>query len=269
VRVETKSPPKKKAKLENKDTSLSCASVKVESSNKPGKEQKKAKKTSQDPATSKNSTKASKVQNHCSAKVLETNKEKVMDKDSQKHKKIKGKHPNASLQKKVKTPKSNLGVPSMSQAQRGAVGNRSLLRFDKRQYPVNHYIKEAKKLKHKADAEVSLHYFNCTTQQCLWLPYYSHILLCLCSQISLVKLSPTWKQPCSLLRAALPWRMIPRFQCLPIRCLQRQWSFSSKTSYLCNTFFRGFGVYYTWRKTLSQSADSQYFSLGHEIFLQM
>ncbi|KAK5617684.1 hypothetical protein CRENBAI_001662 [Crenichthys baileyi] len=153
VRVETKSPPKKKAKLENKDTSLTRASVKVESSNKPGKEQRKAKKTSQDPATSKNSTKASKVQNHCSAKVLETSKEKVMDKDSQKHKKIKGKHPNPSLQKKVKTPKSNLGVPSMSQTQREAVGNRSLLRFDKRQYPVNHYIKEAKKLKHKADAE--------------------------------------------------------------------------------------------------------------------
>lgn len=32
-----------------------------------------------------------------------------------------------------------------------------------RQYPVNHYIKEAKKLKHKADAEVIWSLLNCPT----------------------------------------------------------------------------------------------------------
>ncbi|XP_014906844.1 AF4/FMR2 family member 4 isoform X1 [Poecilia latipinna] len=153
--VETKSPPKKKLKLENKNTSLSRASVRVESSNKPDKEQKKAKKTSQDLATSKDATKAPKVQNPCSAMVLKTSKENAKGKDSNKHKTIKGKHPQPSLHKKcqAKTPKSGLDVPSTLKPQRGAVSNRSLLHFDKRQYPVNHYIKEAKKLKHKADAE--------------------------------------------------------------------------------------------------------------------
>ncbi|XP_044000014.1 AF4/FMR2 family member 1 [Gambusia affinis] len=153
--VETKSPPKKKLKLENQTTSLSRASVKVESSNKPDKEQKKAQKTSQDLATSKDATKAPKVQNPCSAMVLKTSKENTKGKDSNKHKTIQGKHPQPSLHKKfqAKTPKSGLVVPSNLKPQRGAVSNRSLLNFDKRQYPVNHYIKEAKKLKHKADAE--------------------------------------------------------------------------------------------------------------------
>ncbi|XP_008422007.1 AF4/FMR2 family member 4 isoform X2 [Poecilia reticulata] len=153
--VKTKSPPKKKLKLENQNTSLSRASVKVESSNKPDKEQKKAKKTSQDLATSKDTTKAPKVQNPCSATVLKTSKENAKGRDSSKHKTIKGKHPQPSLHKKsqVKTPKSGLDVPPTLKPQRGAVSNRSLLHFNKRQYPVNHYIKEAKKLKHKADAE--------------------------------------------------------------------------------------------------------------------
>ncbi|XP_023194032.1 AF4/FMR2 family member 3 [Xiphophorus maculatus] len=153
--VETKSPPKKKLKLENWNTSLSRASVKVESSNKPDKDQKNAKKTSQDLATSKDTTKAPKVQNPRSAMVLKTSKENPNGKDSNKHKTIKGKHPQPSRHKKcqAKTPKSGLDVPSNLKPQRGAVSNRSLLNFDKRQYPVNHYIKEAKKLKHKADAE--------------------------------------------------------------------------------------------------------------------
>ncbi|KAM4719342.1 LOW QUALITY PROTEIN: AF4/FMR2 family member 1 [Anableps anableps] len=152
VKVETfKSPPMKKPKLENKNTSLSHASVKVVSSNKPGKQQKKSKKTSQDLAPSKDATKAPKLQNPCSATVQETSKENAKGRDS--HRKIKGKHPQPSVHKKVKTPKSSLDVPSTLQPQRGAVSNRSLLKFDKRQYPVKHYVKEAKKLKHKADAE--------------------------------------------------------------------------------------------------------------------
>ncbi|XP_054908464.1 AF4/FMR2 family member 1 isoform X2 [Poeciliopsis prolifica] len=156
--VETKSPPKKKLKLENQKTSLSRASVKVESSNKPDKEQKKAKKTSQDLATSKDATKAPKIQNPCFATVLKISKENAKGKDSNKHKTIKGKHPQPSLHKKsqAKTPKSGLDVPSDLKPQKGAVSNRPLLNFDKRQYPVNHYIKEAKKLKHKADAEDKL-----------------------------------------------------------------------------------------------------------------
>lgn len=126
------------------------------SSNKPDKEQKKAQKTSQDLATSKDATKAPKVQNPCSAMVLKTSKENTKGKDSNKHKTIQGKHPQPSLHKKVivqtllhvlrykvfnlmrllqfqaKTPKSGLVVPSNLKPQRGAVSNRSLLNFDKR-----------------------------------------------------------------------------------------------------------------------------------------
>uniref|UniRef100_A0A3Q2NTW2 AF4/FMR2 family member 1 n=1 Tax=Fundulus heteroclitus TaxID=8078 RepID=A0A3Q2NTW2_FUNHE len=132
VKVETKSPPKKKPKLENKDASLSRTSVKVESSNKPSKGQTKAKKTSQDAATSKDIVKASKLQDQSSVKLPKASKEteKATGKDSLKHKKIKGKHPpQPPLHKKVKVPKD---VPSTSQPQREAVSNRSLLKFDKR-----------------------------------------------------------------------------------------------------------------------------------------
>ncbi|XP_038130904.1 AF4/FMR2 family member 4 isoform X1 [Cyprinodon tularosa] len=147
VKVEIKGPPKKKPKLEKKQTLINPASVKVEGSNKPGKEQKKVKKTSQEPVSSKDTTKASKVQNR-SAKILVESKETVKSKESRKHKEIKGK-----LHKKGKTPEGRLAVPSTSQPQKEAASNRSLLKIDKRQYPVNHYIKEAKKLKHKADAD--------------------------------------------------------------------------------------------------------------------
>lgn len=71
------------------------------SSKKPGKEQKKAKKTSQDPTASKDTTKTPKVQNPSSAVVLETSKEIAKGKDSNKHKKIQGKHPQPTLHKKV------------------------------------------------------------------------------------------------------------------------------------------------------------------------
>lgn len=151
IKVETKSPPKKKPKLENKNTS-SRASVKVESSKKPGKEQKAAKKTSPDPAASKDNTKTPKVQNPSPAVALDTSKKIAKGKDSHKHKKIQGKHSQPTVHKKVRITKSKVDGASTSQPQKEAVSSRSLLKCDQRQYPVNHYIKEAKKLKHKADA---------------------------------------------------------------------------------------------------------------------
>uniref|UniRef100_H3CQ12 AF4/FMR2 C-terminal homology domain-containing protein n=1 Tax=Tetraodon nigroviridis TaxID=99883 RepID=H3CQ12_TETNG len=49
--------------------------------------------------------------------------------------------------------KSSAALPWSSSPTRKAWSRRPLLRWEDRQFPVNHYIKEAKKLKHKADAE--------------------------------------------------------------------------------------------------------------------
>ncbi|XP_029941420.1 AF4/FMR2 family member 4-like, partial [Salarias fasciatus] len=52
-----------------------------------------------------------------------------------------------------KPPKTNPAAPSPSQPTSHALTNRPLLRPEERRYPVKHYIKEAKRLKHRADAE--------------------------------------------------------------------------------------------------------------------
>ncbi|KAM7392699.1 hypothetical protein PAMA_007696 [Pampus argenteus] len=157
VEVDNKTLPRKKQRLDNKNTSSSNASLKLESSSHPtdDQERKKAKKNPvhlQQPPTPKDTNKDSKLHKRCSAETQESNKEAVKRKDSFKHKKSSGKHTQQPHVEK-KPSKSSLTLPSSSQPTRESVTSRPLLRFDDRHYPVKHYIKEAKKLKHKADAE--------------------------------------------------------------------------------------------------------------------
>ncbi|XP_042364862.1 AF4/FMR2 family member 4 isoform X2 [Plectropomus leopardus] len=149
--------PRKKQRLENKYTSSTLASVKLECSSNSieEREKMKAKKNPdhlQHPLTSKDAVKGSKVHKHSSGETQESSKEAVKSKDTRKHKSSNGKH--TEHPHFVKKPrKSGLAVTSSSQPTREALSKRPLLRFEDRQYPVKHYIKEAKKLKHKADAE--------------------------------------------------------------------------------------------------------------------
>ncbi|XP_069026193.1 AF4/FMR2 family member 1 [Embiotoca jacksoni] len=155
VEAENITLPRKKQKLENKNTSSTHVSIKPESSIDPveAHEQKRAKKNVQHPATSKDAAKDSKLHKFSSGKTQESSKAAVKIKDSHKHKKSSGKHTAHQRNEKQKPPKSSLAVPSSSQPTRAAPTIRPLLRFEDRQHPVKHYIKEAKKLKHKADAE--------------------------------------------------------------------------------------------------------------------
>ncbi|XP_022066698.1 AF4/FMR2 family member 1 [Acanthochromis polyacanthus] len=149
--------PTKKQKLENKNTS-SHASMKLENSSNPSeaREQKKAKKNPvhfQPPAPSKDAPKGSKLGKYCSGKTQESSREAEKSKDSRKHKKSSGKHTEHPRHEKQKPPKSSLSVLSPLRPTKEALSSRPMLRFEERQHPVKHYIKEAKRLKHKADAE--------------------------------------------------------------------------------------------------------------------
>ncbi|XP_076614347.1 AF4/FMR2 family member 1 isoform X2 [Chaetodon auriga] len=156
VEVDSKTIPRKKPKLENKNTSSIHASIKLENPSNPTdqRERKKAKKNpvpSQQPPTPKDAAKDSKSQKRSCEETQEASKEAVKSKDSHKHKRSSGKH--TERPHCVKPPKSGFSVPPSSQPTREALTKRPLLRFEDRQFPVKHYIKEAKKLKHKADAE--------------------------------------------------------------------------------------------------------------------
>lgn len=158
VEVDNKSVPRKKPRLENKNTSSAHASVKLESSSisTENRERKKDKKNPASlPATPKDTTKDSKLHKRSSGETQESSKEAVKSKGPRKHKKSSKKHTeHPHLEKsQQKPPKVSLAVSSSSQPTRETLTTRPLLRFEDRQYPVKHYIKEAKKLKHKADAE--------------------------------------------------------------------------------------------------------------------
>ncbi|KAM3599378.1 uncharacterized protein V6R79_004677 [Siganus canaliculatus] len=146
VEVDNKTIPRKKPRLENKNTSSSHASLKLESSSS-STENRERKKAKTNPVTAKDSAEVSKLQKASSAVTQEPSKDTARRKGASKQKRSGGKH--QKLHHSEKTPP---GVQSSSQPTR-ALTNRPLLRFESRQYPVKHYIKEAKKLKHKADAE--------------------------------------------------------------------------------------------------------------------
>ncbi|XP_063066765.1 AF4/FMR2 family member 1 isoform X2 [Engraulis encrasicolus] len=66
-----------------------------------------------------------------------------------KHKKSSGKR--SEHNKTAKAPKSSFAVPEPTQPKRTPAPHRALLKVDDRQHSVEHHMKEAKKLKHKAD----------------------------------------------------------------------------------------------------------------------
>ncbi|XP_067339543.1 AF4/FMR2 family member 1 isoform X3 [Channa argus] len=141
--VDKKKHPRKKQKLENK---LEFFSNPAED-----QEQKKAKKNHVQPQQCL-TTKDSKLHKPSSEKTQESIKDSVKRKDPCKNKRRSVKK--TEQPQTVKKPsKSSLAVPSSPQSIRETLTNRPLLRFEDRQYPVKHYIKEAKRLKHRADAE--------------------------------------------------------------------------------------------------------------------
>ncbi|KAM9841651.1 AF4/FMR2 family member 1 [Aulostomus maculatus] len=149
VEVDDKTLPKKKRKLEKKTTSSTNAPIKLERPSNPpeNKVRKKPKKKPahlQQPPNPKDTNKDSKSHKH-SEETRESRKEVVKNRDSSKHKKGNGKH--------KEHPHNEKKPPPSSQPTREAAINRPLLKLEDRQYPVKHYIKEAKRLKHKADAE--------------------------------------------------------------------------------------------------------------------
>ncbi|XP_041825848.1 LOW QUALITY PROTEIN: AF4/FMR2 family member 1 [Melanotaenia boesemani] len=151
IKVENKSLPKKKPKLENKMTPSAGASGKLHSSSNSTqvRKQKKAHKQIQNSTASKDSAKESKLQKSGVKKPQEAG----TSEESCKSKKSSGKHTQQPRHGKQRPPKTSTAVPAASQPLRKASTSRPLLRFDEREYPVKHYIKEAKRLKHKADAE--------------------------------------------------------------------------------------------------------------------
>ncbi|KAM8828850.1 AF4/FMR2 family member 1 isoform 2-T2 [Spinachia spinachia] len=163
VEVDNASLPRKKQRLENKNTSSTHALLKPERfcNPKDDTDRKKAKKApvplqqqqQQQPLTHEDPATSPKMHKCNLGETRQTSKEAVKSKDpGTKHKKSRGKHTETPHCVK-KSPKRNHGIPSSSQPTGKALSNRPLFRSDERQYPVKHYIKEAKKLKHKADAE--------------------------------------------------------------------------------------------------------------------
>ncbi|XP_041666683.1 AF4/FMR2 family member 1 [Cheilinus undulatus] len=152
VEVENKNVPRKKQRLENKNTLSSHPSAKLESSSNSteNSEGKKTKKNPlQRPIKPKDSEKKSKLQEATSGETQGSSK-KAVNADSRKKKRGSRKHTEHSHSEK-KLPKSSVAAPL--QSTRETLTKRPLLQLQDRQYPVKHYIKEAKKLKHKADAE--------------------------------------------------------------------------------------------------------------------
>ncbi|XP_058473251.1 AF4/FMR2 family member 1 isoform X1 [Solea solea] len=153
VEVDKKT-PRKKRRLENNNTSSAHVLIKLESSSNPEKEQEK-KKAKKNPASLpvKETAKESKLNKRCSSETQDSCKKKVKSKDSCKHKQKSVKQTEQPHSEK-KPPKSCLDIPSSSsQCNKDVLINRPMLRFEDRHYPVKHYIKEAKRLKHRADAE--------------------------------------------------------------------------------------------------------------------
>nr|XP_019938037.1 PREDICTED: AF4/FMR2 family member 1-like isoform X1 [Paralichthys olivaceus] len=154
VEGDNKNLPRKKRRLEDKNISSAHASIKLESSSNPveDRERKKAKKK---PVLTppKDSAKDSKLHKRCSAETLESSKEAAKSKDSCKHKKKSEKHTERLHPEKQKPPKFCPTVSTSSQSNKEVLINRPLLKFEDRPYPVKQSIKEAKRLKHKADAE--------------------------------------------------------------------------------------------------------------------
>ncbi|XP_077478504.1 AF4/FMR2 family member 1-like [Stigmatopora argus] len=142
VEMGDKNLPGKKRKLEKKISSNKDSSVKVKESSSQLEDQQhnKAKKKRVDvQKPPKNSGKDLKVHK---GSGVEPPKDAPKRKESSKHKSGHAKH--AYSEKKLS---SSFQTPGETKS------SRPLLKSENRRYPVKHYIKEAKRLKHKADAE--------------------------------------------------------------------------------------------------------------------
>ncbi|XP_034751911.1 AF4/FMR2 family member 4 isoform X4 [Etheostoma cragini] len=159
--------PRKKRRLDSKNASSTHASVKLECSSNSNEDRarKKAKKIPVpllQPLTPKNAAKGPKVHIRSTGEAQESSKKALKSIDTHNPKKTRAKQTEDPRFEK-KPPKSSLTIPSSSFSSSSskptmeALSNRPLVRFEDRHYPVKHYIKEAKKLKHKADAESDKH----------------------------------------------------------------------------------------------------------------
>ncbi|KAM3873953.1 AF4/FMR2 family member 1-like [Diretmus argenteus] len=159
--------PRKKQKLEN-ESKITPPSQPSHASTKPPsctaaaekRERKKAKRDPvplQQPPPTHHTAKGSEVHKPRPSETQESSVGAVKSRDTPvKHKKSTGKHSEHSNFGKQKAPKSSSAVPPPPTQPTGDTSTlrRPLLRFeDERQHLVKHYMKEAKKLKHKADAE--------------------------------------------------------------------------------------------------------------------
>lgn len=123
-----------------------------------------------------------------------------------------------------------------------------------RVHSADHYLQEAKKLKHNADALVRISLFHLRW----WITKTSHwpvkvaiaeitigvtccaktkshftsniffLLVCSCSWTVLKRLSSTWMLWCLSLNVGMPWRRAPKRPSLHFQCMLKQWSSSSK-----------------------------------------
>ncbi|XP_068190445.1 AF4/FMR2 family member 1 isoform X2 [Antennarius striatus] len=153
------SAPRKKPRLENQNTSSHTVKPEKPRKSTTGRDRKKTNKHPvplQQPPTPKDAAKELKVRKRKPEDTPPTRKEETSE--NAKRKRSGGKnaeHENGSkvnvrdFQQRSKRTKNGFVVPSSSQPTKKGLTSKP----EDREYPVKHYIKEAKKLKHKADAE--------------------------------------------------------------------------------------------------------------------
>ncbi|KAI1904854.1 hypothetical protein AGOR_G00009960 [Albula goreensis] len=143
--------PRKRPKLdkETKPSSSSQSSNKTKAPKSVGKERDKRKEKKSHPLTQEPPKGSG--QKRRSAEAGETSMSREGGSNLAKHKKIATKrsdHPKTGK----KAPKGSFAFPAPVQPAGAPAPSRPLLKFEDRQYPVEFHMKEAKKLKHKADA---------------------------------------------------------------------------------------------------------------------
>ncbi|XP_061118645.1 AF4/FMR2 family member 1 [Conger conger] len=143
--------PRKWPKLdkEAKPTSTNQSSRKNKVPNGTGKEREKKKKEKKSQPLAQDLPKAPGHKRR-TAEAAEASKSRD-GRQTGKHKKSSAKCPDRPKTGK-KAPKGSFAFPVPVQPAEGPAPSRPLLKFEDRQYPVEYHMKEAKKLKHKADA---------------------------------------------------------------------------------------------------------------------
>ncbi|XP_030624237.1 AF4/FMR2 family member 1 [Chanos chanos] len=151
-----KSLPKKKLKVEKESKSSSSShhnASKAEAPKNNGEEKERKKSKKNHPPLPQPSSQVPVKGSGLKRRPPETTEGSAVQESSDKvkHKKSSGKRPDHAKTGK-KAPKSSLSVPEPAQSAGAPAKHRPLLKIDDRPYPVEHHMKEAKKLKHKADA---------------------------------------------------------------------------------------------------------------------